>query len=809
VPKSLLLTLRSLSRRPGLVLTVVVCLGLGLGVNVAFFGVLDDLWWSGPPGVVDSASLQRLYGTRVYPGAGPVTSGAFSYPAFTDLADASEATVASYTRSEVVLGRGQRGAKVWAELVSGTYFPMLGVRPSLGRTFAAEEAQPGSGPSPVVLSQHLWRERFGADPGIVGRTIAIGGASHLVIGVAPKDFSGVDQRPVDLWLSMAALPEVFGEGIEQSRGSQIVRIVLRLPAGQAPQALAERLTARYQAVHSEQAPGSPDASAQLSLWPLQQNRGPYVSPEAKVAAWSSAVALLFLLVATSNVANLLIVRGLGRRQEGALRLALGAGKAELLRSVLLECFVLAGGGLVAAVPVAMAVKTFVQHFLLPDLTPDGRWLDTRTLAFAGGLAVVTALVCGALTAFSVYRLDLSSALKTSPSGGEGQRLLRSGLLVVQVALAAILLVAAGLFLRSLSSVRSLDLGLETDRLLVVSAELDESDAPTEQTARVFQEGKRRIEGMAGIESVAVVATPPFGSSYGVGMSIPGRNELPTLPTGGPYLSVVEPGYFETAGIDLLEGRGFRADDHDPVVVVNQTLAEAVWGERDPVGKCLVVGDPESAPCSRVVGVVEDTSRQRIQEPPTFQLYQPLGQGPDWITRRALVVRTAARPADLAEPIRRAVLGAAPNLLYADAQPLSAKLSSQYTSWRLGSNVFSLFAVLAMVLSIMGVYGVTAYTIVQRRREIGIRLALGADRGAIQRLLAGDGVRISSLGIALGLVGAVFLAQAFRDQLFEVQPWDPVTLGAVAICLLVSVLTAAWWSAQRIRKVEATEVLAAE
>ncbi len=806
MPRLLSVTFRCLARRPGLVVTVVLCLGLGLGVNLGAFGVVGDLWWDAPPGVADAPSLVRLYGTRVYPGAGPVTSDAFSYPASTDLEGATDAAVASYTRSQVVLGRGREGAKVWAELVSGGYFSLLGVRPIVGRTFVQDEARPGSGSSPVVLSDHLWRARFGGDPGVVGRTVAVGGTSHVVVGISPPGFSGVDEKPVDLWLSMAALPNVFGEGIEQSRGSQIVRVLLRVPEGRPLQALADRLTARYRAVHAAQAPGSPDVTAQLSLWPLQRNRGPHVSEEAKVALWSSVVALLFLLVAISNVSNLLIVRGIGRRQEGALRLALGAGRGELFRILLLESMVLTGAGLLVAVPVGMAVNGFVRRFLLPDLAPRGWSLDIPTLAFALGLALATVVLCGALVAFSGQRVDLAASLKAGPAGGGGPRGLRSGLLGLQVALAAILLVAAGLFLRSLTNVEALDLGVDVDNLMVVSAESAGSGLSSRAIERIFRAAMRRLEGMPGVAAASLVATPPFGASYGVGVSIPGRDELPTLPTGGPYLSVVDPGYFSTAGIRFIEGRGFRRDDHEPSLVVNKTLAKLVWGTRDPVGECLVVGDPKTAPCSRVLGVVEDTSRQRIQEPPTLQLYEPLSEAPAWISGRALVVRTAGPPGDLRHPIRRAVLGDGRGLLYVDAEPLSAKLSPQYSSWRLGCNVFSLFAVLAMVLSLMGVYAVTAYAIAQRRRELGIRLALGADHANIKRLLVGHGFKITSVGLVAGLAGGILLARALQAQLFEITPWDPMTLVCVGFCLQGSVTMAARWSARRAEKVAATEVL---
>lgn len=805
----LLVSFRSLSRRPGLVLVVILCLGLGLGVNVAMFGILDDLRWDLPQGVVEPDGVLRVYATRVYPGAGPITSDAFSYPAYMDLQEARLGAVAALSRTEVVTGTGLEGSKRWAELVSSSYFPLLGIRPALGRFFSKEEAQPSSGARVVVLSHRLWQGRFRSDPEILDREVSIQAKPHRVIGVAPPGFLGVDQQPVDLWLSMGALPMVFGEGLEESRGSQILQMLLRSPRYSRPQLLDEVLTSYYRSIHEEESPGSPDAGAQLSLWPLLPNRGPHPSRETRVAVWTCAVALLVLLISIANVANLLIVRGLERRQESALRLALGARKTALVRDAVLEGGILTLGGVLAAVPVASVVIALVQRFLLPETAGTGKFLDGRLLVFSGVLALATGFACSLLAAFPLRRFQLAGTLRTGAVGRAGPRSLRDGLLVGQVALAAVLLVGAGLFLRSLAKVKALDLGVEPEGLLVVTLDAGGNDHPPQQTETVFRDAGRRIRAMPGVEAVSIVATPPFGTSYGIGIAAPGLDELPTLATGGPYLSVVDRSYFDVAGLELIEGRTFRPGGDGPSVIVNQTLAELLWSKTGALGECLVVGEVETAPCSTVVGVVEDARRQRIQEPPTMQVYVPLDQGPDWIFERALVIRAAGEPAQLVNTVRREVLAVAPGLPYVDAEILVEKLSDQYRSWRLGANVFSLFAGLAALLTLAGIYGVTAYMVAQRRRELGIRMALGANPRVLKLLLTRQGLKPAILGVVLGLAGALLLGRALQAQLFEVSPWDPATLVVVALGLLVSTSGAIWWSTRRLRGLEAVEVLAVD
>lgn len=807
ISTALLISLRSLTRKPGLVLGVACCLGLGLGVNVAMFSILSALLWGNPSGVTEPESVLRVYATRVYPGAGPITSDVFSYPAFGDLRDAATARVAAYSGAEVIVGGGTTARKLRAELVSSSYFPLLGLRPSLGRYFSDDEAQMSSGARVVVLSHRLWHGRFGGDPAILGRAIPIQGRFHRVVGVAPAGFFGVDNRPADLWLPMAALPIVLGEGLEKSRGSQILHMLLRIGSEGPRDWLADELTGRYRAVHEAEAPGSPDAGAQLSLWPLLATQGPHPPPEVRVATWTSALAFLLLLISIANVANLLIVRGLGRRQESALRLALGAARRALVRDVLAEGFLLTLAGGVLAVPVCLAILQLVPRFLLAELPQGVRLLNLSVLAFGALLGLGTALGCALIAALPLRSFQVASALRSGASGRVTHQGLRNGLLVSQVALAAVLLVGAGLFLRSLANVHGLDLGLETDRLAVVTVEGE--DRSTLATERLLQDARGRVEALPGVEAAAIVATPPFGTSYGTSIAVPGRDELPTLPTGGPYLSVVEPSYFDVGGLQVVEGRGFLPESRDPSVVVNTTLAELLWGDAGALDQCLVVDDPDTSPCSRVVGVVEDARRLRLVEPPTMQLYVPLEQGPDWISDRTLVVRTSGRPADLVEVIRKEVLAAEPGLRYVDVQPVAEKLHVQYSSWRLGANVFSLFALLAAGLTLAGVYGVTAYLVTQRRREIGIRLALGAAPQDVKLLLSRQGLRLTSLGILLGLAGSGLLGRAFQDQLFEVSPWDPLTLLLVGLALLTSSLGASWWSAWRIRSVDPVEVMTSE
>jgi putative ABC transport system permease protein len=807
--KALRFTLRSLGKRPGLVVVVTLCLGAGLGVNLAMFGVLDRLLWERPAGVVDPDRVLRLYATREYPAAGPITGDVFSYPAFADLQGTELGKVAAYGMSEVVLGWGLEAEKVTAGLVSPEYFPLLGVRPEAGRLLSGEEAGLESGARVVVLDHRLWRGRFGGDQQIVGREVFVAGLPHRVIGVAQPGFAGMDRRSVDLWLPLGTMSVLFGDGWHESRGSQLVHVLLRLSSEVSPGLAADQLTTRYRSAHEAAFPGSPDAGAKLSLWPLLADRGPHPSSQLKISAWTSAVAVLVLLVSLANVANLLIVRGLGRRQESAVRLALGAGSGSLVRDVLLEGVVLTLGGVLAAVPAAFAATALIDRFLLPELAGTGRLFDGRLLAFTGLLSVATGVACGFLAAVPVRRFQLTEALRAASTKRAGQRQLRHALLVGQVSLATVLLAGAGLFVRSLLEAKALDLGIEPDRLLLATIGSGGGELSTEEMEALYREARRKGEGMPGVASAAVVASLPFGTSYGIGVSIPGREELPTLPTGGPYLYAVESSFFETSGVRWIAGSPIAFENPDPVAAVSATMADLFWGGNLALGECLVVGEPDEAPCSRVVGIIEDARRQRLQEPPTMQVYVPLAQSPDWITERALLIRTTGKPGTFVEPLRREIAALRPDLPYVEVVPFAEILDGQYSSWRLGANLFSGFALVAVLLTIAGVYGVTTYTVAQQRREIGIRLALGADRRRIRRMLVTQGLRISGLGVVCGLVVAALGAPALRAQLFGVSPWDPLVYAGVVVALLLATLAATSWSARRIRDLDPVDILGTE
>src|SRR5438128_9178859 len=755
--------LRTFARSPALVAAAVVCLALGIGANATIFGVVDTLLFRPPPHVQDPERVVRLYFRRRLPPFGTNTSSITGYPLYTLIRQSARSfdALAAFTYSQnASLGRGVDARRVRVVLASASYFPLLGVRPALGRFYAADDDRP-DGPAVVVLGYGFWRASFQNDSGILGRQLQLGRSSYTVVGVAPERFTGVNLENVDAWVPLTtATPELMGPG-SLNRGSYFLQIIGRLgPGGREAAEREATLAFRAEDVYS-----GGDSNAVALLGPVQHARCPEMSQNARVSMWLTAVSVIVLLVACANVANLLLARALQRQREIAVRLALGAARLRLARQLVTDSVLLALAGGVAALLVTLWVGPVIRAFLLPDIPALASAVDGRVLLFTGGVALLTGFLAGLVPALQVGRADLTPALK--PGAGEGRyrrSRLRSALLVGQVALTVTLIVGAGLFARSLRNVAGQDFGFDPAHTLLATMDLRAAGYRPTQINQLNLQMLARLEGLPGVEAAAATIGH-FGWATASSVSVPGRDSIPQLKAGGPYCQRVTSGYFAAMGTPV-HGRAFTpADRGAPVAIVNETMARLLWPGEAAIGKCFVGSDKR---CAEIVGVVPDARRFNAVEEASLHFYVPLTpDSSEFIT--ALVVRARGRPQDFVAPVRAAMQQTAANLPYAAVTPLADLVAPSIRPWRLGTTMFGLFAGLALVLAAVGLYSVLSYTVGQRSHEIGIRMAMGARRSNVLGLMVGQGVKIAALGAGIGAVAALAGGRVLNSLLYGVSP----------------------------------------
>src|SRR5438552_17070450 len=765
--------LRSFARSPALVAAAVVCLALGIGANATIFGVVDTLLFRPPPHVLDPERVVRLYFRRRLPPFGTTTSSITGYPLYTLIRESARSfdALAAYTYSQKAsLGRGVDARRVRVVLASASYFPLLGVRPALGRFYLADEDRP-DGPAVVVLGYGFWRAAFHGDSGILGRQLQLGRSSYTVVGVAPERFTGVNLENVDAWVPLtASTPELMGPG-SLNRGSYFLQIIGRLgPGGREAAEREATLAFRAEDVYS-----GGDSNAVALLGPVQHARGPELSQNARGSMWLTAVSVIVLLVACANVANLLLARALQRQREIAVRLALGAARLRLARQLVTESVLLALAGGVAALLVTLWVGPVIRAFLLPDIPALASAVDGRVLLFTGGVALLTGFLAGLVPALQVGRADLTPALRAAAGEGRYRRSrLRSALLVGQVALTVTLIVGAGLFARSLRNVAGQDFGFDPAHTLLATMDLRAAGYRPAQINQLNLQMLARLEGLPGVDAAAATIGH-FGWATASSVSVPGRDSIPQLKAGGPYYQRVTAGYFAAMGTPV-HGRAFTpADRGSPVAIVNETMARLLWPGEAAIGKCFVGSDKR---CAEIVGVVPDARRFNAVEEASMHFYVPFTpDSSEFIT--ALVVRARGGPHDLVAPVRAAMQQTAANLPYAAVTPLADLVAPSIRPWRLGTTMFGLFAGLALVLAAVGLYSVLSYTVGQRSHEIGIRMAMGARRGNVLGLMVGQGVKIAALGAGIGAVAALAGGRVRSWLLFGVSPGVPVVLLVAA------------------------------
>lgn len=815
---------RTLLRERMFAAFVVATLGLGIGANATMFGIVDRLLLRGPEHVRDPERVTRFYVTETPPGMGEFTGSTVGYVTYASLRQRAHSFdgVAGYAVNDAIAGHGRDARSIRAGYATWDFFPLLGVHPQLGRFFGEDDDRASGAEHVVVLSSGLWQRAYGSDRSAVGRTLTIGDEPYTIIGVAPKGFTGAELARVDLWIPMSIFAARMGDDWATTWSSQWMQVIGRLKPGVTREQASADATAAYR--QSYVGTDRTTREGRLSVAPLSFNGHAKESAETAISRWLLGVAVIVLLIACSNVGNLLLARATARRREVAVRLALGAGRGRLIRLLFVEGMLLAIAGGGAGLVIAQWSGQFARVVLLPDVEWTTSPVDVRVLVFAAAVALATGVLIALVPALQASRPDLTVALKAGGSEGSTRgSTLRGALTVAQAALSVVLLVGAGLFVRSLANVRALDLGMQPDRVLAVSVSwprvsehVSEAELNGERVRRkeFFARAVEQVRHLPGVEHASLALGLPFQSSYGIPLRVPGRDSLPRLKGGSPRITPVAGDYFATVGTPVLRGRAFTAADRaggEHVTIVSATMARTLWPAQDAIGKCLIIG-ADTMPCSRVVGVVADTRRFRLREEPSIHCYVPLGQS-GFLERtllgQTLLVRPRGDPATMIAPVRRLLLATDPAIVYVDAQPLQQAIDPQVRPWRLGATVFSAFGFLALAVAAVGLYSVISYVVAQRTREIGVRIALGARSSDILGLIVRQGIGTAALGIAIGIVLALVAGRSIEPLLFETSPRNPVVIGIVAIVLLLVAAVASLVPALRAKHIDPMVALRAD
>ena len=800
--------LRGLRRKPTFALAAIACFILGLGANALMFSVVDTLFLRPPPYVRDPGSVVRVYVAGTYPWGGHYIESGRSFPEYVSIANqaTSLSSVAAFWSVPLSIGRGTRAEPAEVVIATHSLFTLLGVHPALGRFFGDADDHAGA-PPVVVLSDGFWARRFGRDSSALGQTLDIGGLLCTVIGIAPRGFAGVDLSPPDVWVPIAATaPGLFAPDALTSAGDRWLNIIGRLRSRATTQAVGDQIAAAVSAV-------SPEPSAQpihVVLGSILEARGPAAAREDRVALWVGGMSVIVLLLACANVTNLLLARNRARDREIGIRLAIGARPSRIVRLLVIEGIALAVLGSAGALAVVAWGGAIVRSYFI-----GAGWSDTaagwRLLGFTAALAVLSGFASAILPAWRAVGSAAPGPLPASlrESGIGRQRGIR-GLLVMQVALSLTLLVGAGAFVRSVHRIQSLDLGLEPKHLLSITLDFRGLQETQDGMESLFLRLADAIGRVRNVQSVTVAQGSPLGFGFGESITLRDRPTPRDFPGGGPYRYAVTPDYFRTLELPLLRGRGFTSEDGPagaPVTVVNETLAKGLWPAGGDVGQCVFLGD--SKHCATVVGVVKDTPRYSVLQLHDAQFYVPLVQLSDNRAPTALLVRTSVPPQTVVAEIRRTILDVAPILPYVTIAPLGDLIEPQLKPWRLGTTMFTAYGGLALLLTVLGLYAVLAYAVGRRTREIGVRMALGAEAGEVRRMILGEGLIVTVMGVLIGVGLVLAGSRVFAGLLYDESPRDPVVILVAMGTLLVGAVAACWLPAHRATRVDPVEALRAE
>ena len=791
---------RGLVRSPVFSITAILSLAIGVGGTAAIYSLANSLLLSSPPGVGHPDRVVNI--GRTQDGQG---FDNFSYITFTDYRDRNTTFAAisamQFEPTAVSLKGPEGGEAVAANLVSGNFFRVLEARPSLGRFFLDEEDRTPRANAVVVLSHRFWKERFNSDSGIVTKAIVLNGVPFTVVGVASEGFHGSSITSPDLWVPMMASP-FFGNSVESlttSRRSAWLMAVGRLkPDIGVSQAQADLAT-----IHAQLLQAYPDAyeGQGVSVRPVSLFPGDLRRIVSLFMTFLLVLTGLVLVIAGTNVAGMLLARSAARRREIAVRLAIGASRARLARQLITESAVLF---LVAGALGALLVQWVVAGLmaLIPTLPfrlalqPSINW---RVVVFALLIAVVAGIVAGLAPALQSTRPALAAELRSDVGGSARRQRLRSSLLVMQVAFSMLLLVVAGLFGRALVRAQAIDPGFEPRGIHVATLDLTLVNH-TAETGRQFTDRLlARAASLPGVEAAAMARMIPLdGGKMGLGgVLVEGHPAPGPDASWDPGWNIVTPAYFDVMRIPLLRGRGFTEQDRagaPDVAIINETLASSIWPNEDAVGKSFRNGDRTVT----VVGIARNARYRSLGETNEGFIYVPLAQR--YSPTMSLFVRSTPGPS-LTLPLRRLVAELDPALPILNSQTMEEHAALGLFPQRVSLWVATTLGGVALLLALLGIYGVTAFAVAQRTREIGIRIALGSSSGSILGLVLRRGIVLGGIGVAVGMAGAVAATRLLESMLYGVSGADPLAIGAAAALLLLAALFASWVPARRAARVD--------
>ncbi|HEV8366337.1 MAG TPA: ABC transporter permease [Pyrinomonadaceae bacterium] len=803
--------IRMLLKSPSISIVATIALALGIGANTAIFSVVNGVLLRPLP-FPDSDSLMAVYETDQQRGQ---IRGSYSYPNFFDLRDQNNvfARIACYHSSDFIMTGSGEPARLQGSVVTSDLLPLLGVSPMLGRGFGPGDDKPSERGRVVILSQDLFQRRFNSDPALLNQTITLDGTKYTVIGVMPRSFQfPIQNDPVELWTTIVG--DASGSSpMTNQRGAHFLRLVARLKPGvtetQAQSELntiATRLEQRY-----------PDTNS---------HRGIFVESALVAIVGDIRPALLILLgavacvllIACANVANLLLARATSRYKEMAIRSALGANRFRIVRQLLTESVLLSlvGGG------VGLGLAVWWSDLLvalgkedIPRAVQIG--LDRRVLLFTVGLSVLTGVVFGLVPAFQSSKTDLTDSLKEGGrGGGSGARrnLMRSTLVVSELAIAVILLVGAGLLIQSLWRLQRVDSGLQPHNVLTFNVSLPDVKYDGEKQGQFYKELKSRIQTLPGVQAAsAVMPLPLSGDRFSISFKIDGRPVAKKDEPSGEVF-IIDVDYFKTMGIPIINGRDFN--DHDEhksaqVIIVSEQFANQFFPGEDPIGKRIQPGittyDNEKAVMREIVGVVGNVRNQGLNTESRAAYYLPETQIP--LTQLAVVARTTGDPHSLISAMTKEVGAIDKDVPVFSVKTMDEYIASSVAAPRFSTTLLSIFAAVALVLTSVGLYGVMSYSVAQRTNEIGIRLALGAQTRDVLTLVVKQGTLLILVGLVIGLAGALALTRLVQSLLFGVTTKDPLTFVAAAIVLGLVGLFASYLPARRATKVDPIDALRCE
>jgi predicted permease len=797
-------TLRRLSKTPGFVLAVVLSIGIGIATNATIFSIVSRFVLRPAP-VGDPGTLFALHMTH----DGDACCNNFSTPIYTDVRNQAKSFSGIAAYDELVpasIGGKGEPERVWGQATTANYFDVARLGMSLGRGFLPSEEHQ----QVIVLGRRLWQRRFASDPSIVGKAVTLSGHPYTVVGVAPPGFHGLDSiLDPEFWVpfgnvaQLAPMGNVGQVDPKIDRGNHWLAVIGRLTPG----VTASQATAELRTLAGHYAKAYPATDKGIGFLLTAAGSLPPRDRSTIMAflAMLSVAVLLVLAIACANVANLLLAKGVARQREMAIRIALGAARRQLLRQMLMESVLLALGGGVVGILLALWATGALSAFQLPAPVPLDLSVavDWRVVLYTFALSVVTGLFLGIVPAWIASRPVLTSALKGEDAlTRPGRRItLRSTLVVAQIAMSLVLLCGTGLLLRSLQNASSIDIGFRSRNLLMLSVDPRVHGYTPERTTQFLSQLRERVAAQPDIRSVAATDFVPLsGGHRSDGFSAVGQPSPQTLPTVDLYMA--GPGYFATLGIPRLLGRDFTQEpvNGQKVGIVNEAFVQKVFHGENPIGRHVNGAGTDY----EIIGVVKNIKSRTIGEDTRPVLFRSLAQSivsePSFLGYQ-LIVRYQGDPGAVANEVRSQIHNLDPSMAVYNEETMKEHLRSALFLPRLAGTLFGVFGITGLLLAAIGLYGIMSYSVTRRTREIGIRLALGAQRGAVQRLVVRQGMLLTAIAVGLGLPAALMGAKFSSSFLYGVRPHDLATFLTVPLLLLGIALVACWIPARRASRVD--------